>query len=783
MPPASQELDAVVRWVEDGVAADPSCQVLVPIDRRTGQPGRGGLWNRKHRRSMLVTNSHRAAAIALRKGLRISTGDFARGLRFEMILDYEAKCTPGREVRVAQALWQGASPQERLEELIEKWVIDRLDGRVAEFLSDFDRQAPDLGGELRARAAQETGLTLSVRVSLEDAGRPDALRIGPVKLTVSVRDRDEELQVQLEAELGAQPGRERIAFLYRDREESLRRAVLIQVSEYFAGGVTSHQFHTELADRVRDELLQRLDSLLAPYGRRVVRLSLRDETGPEDKQASARSRRFEHQFPQRLGDDYPEPVQVRTEVLLELVDRGRYERAQSPDLKKWAAAEVEDAVTRSLFGVTYTDLCQSYEEKKAEVERRMKARAATIGYDLKQLVTITDLQLDVLRRPFPVAFKDEFATSEAKLSVGLEVNVSVVVPHPAQIASLLDRRVDVKQQIRGTLLERVRQELHQISPESFYMEFEKSTHGEAVRDRLAVVISKTLRDDYHAEALALSCKQLDTDLSRLLARLIEQLHPLNLEVEIELGGPAVKFEGSFRVLGVDPQGWYDFQSKRPESEDLCKSGGSHLLQLLADVSAATLIQTLNADWRAVANKALQSRMQQEFGLKVQLMDWRRHALPVDPRQVEVESMTAAIAAEKERIAVRSRILKSRSGQLEAAEDRRQKELGELQGRLRRLQQDGGSPEEQKELREKIARAQEEVARALEDLMTERPGAVVRRLHSAVRGFLPEAAAYAPPSPAGPEEPAAKPPGGAAPAPGEAPPGAGAPPSGEEPAIG
>src|SRR5689334_6561151 len=123
--PNPQELDAIVRIAEAGTPIDSSCQVLVPIDTRTGQPARPTFLSlgRKHWKHLLVTNSYNSSAVALRRHLTIGMEDFSRGWRFDLLLDYEARCNPGREVRAAQALWSGASPQERLEALLRGWVL------------------------------------------------------------------------------------------------------------------------------------------------------------------------------------------------------------------------------------------------------------------------------------------------------------------------------------------------------------------------------------------------------------------------------------------------------------------------------------------------------------------------------------------------------------------------------------------------------------------------------------------------------------------------------------
>lgn len=725
------DLDAVIRVVDGETPVDPSCQVLVAIDTRTGQPARTGLWAslaRKHQKHFLVTNSRRAGAVAVRRNLKIGIEDFSHDWRFDLVLDYEVRCNPGREIRAVQALWRGGSPQERLEALLKGWVLQKLEGRAADFVRDFDRAAESLGQDLRACALEQAGLTLAVRVLLADADRLDSLCIGPCPLPVRVRDRDDELDLRFEAELAVEAGREQVAFLHRDRLDFLEREVRRKAREFFALHVTLQQFHAELENRVKSDLWRSLDDVVEPYGRKLVRLSMAGEAYPR----VVETKRIEHRFSHRLRD-YPEPVEVRTELLLQLADLGRYVRAKAPDLEVWADQEVETAAIQCLFGVTYTELCLQYDEKKLEIERWMKDRAAAIGYELKQLITITNLQFDALRRPFLVQLDGEFPTRLAKLKVRLQVNATLVVPDPRQIAPLLNRRINVKEQIRNTLNDRIQQKLHQVDPERFYMEFETSKlESVPVRAQIEEVIVETVRSEFQAEVLSLSCVQLETELSQRLERLMAPLHHFSVRVEASRGGPPVLFDGSFRVTGVDESGWIAFQTSNPEPEDLRACAERHLRFLLADEQLAPLLQTLNAEQKDRVNLALQKRIQQEYGLRILVMDWLRHALDEEKEvaKTQLALVTDTVKEQQMRIELAEQMRqRDREMQLESAGSRLE-QLKKLQARLARLLEAGGPPQQEADLREKIARLQEEQKGVSKEATTDRSRAILPHLRSA-----------------------------------------------------
>jgi hypothetical protein len=676
--PTLQALDAVIRLVAPTTPVDASCQVLVTIDSRTGQLPRGSFWSaggQEYYRYFLVTNSRSAAAVARRSGLRVGIEDFTRGLAFELVIDYESRCAPGREIRVAQALWNGTGPQERLEGLLRNWVAERLASHATDFLREIGSASRALAEELRVRAFEQTGLTLEIRIRLVDA-EPDRLPFGPLVVRAGVCDCDEEVEIELEGELEVAPGEELIAFARRNQDAALIDSLVIETSRHFATKVTLQQYQFDLAGGVQQQLRHRLYEFLEGSGRRISRLKLSGDSLSD----VVESRLVEHEFLHR-PQDYPETVRVQTAALLQLADLGAYVRAHAPDLAAWTEREVERAVIESLFGETYTNLCLHYEEKKAEIERRMRERATMIGYELKQLVTITNLQLEILRHPFSIRVEDEFATKLAELKVGLEVEASILLSHPGEVAALLDRRVEVRAYISDALRNRLRETFHHVDPERFYMRFESDEGGCSVRSQLEAVIRETLESKFQARVVALSCKQLPTELSRRLTRLMQPLHEFEVVIEAR-GGPPICFDGSFRVSGVDPQGWEQFKTTNPEPEMLCKAVIRHLQHLLADHAAKSLMDMLNVEGKKGVTWLAQERVRNEFGLLIQIMDWSRRRLPDEMKRIE---QVAALG---------DREIASLTETL----DRQRDQLRNLEKRLRL----GSAPQDEASLRRQIA---------------------------------------------------------------------------------
>jgi hypothetical protein len=273
------------------------------------------------------------------------------------------------------------------------------------------------------------------------------------------------------------------------------------------------------------------------------------------------------------------------------------------------------------------------------------------------------------------------------------------------------------------------------------MEFDTAPEGRTpVREQLEAVITSTLEQEFHAQALSLSCKQLDSELSRRLERLMAQLHVFKFEVEASRGGPRVAFEGSFRVLGVDQEGWIAFQTSSPEPERLRDSAIRHLRHLLADEALGRLIETSNAAQKKAIDRWLLTRIQEEFGLTVRVMDWLRSPLDQERHATKawLELVDANLDGEQERIALNRETLTDtrKSAQLMLQEEAkgRLEQLADLQERLRRVRVAGGSPDEEKELSERIAQLKDEQKRALSELRDDSSSVILPRLESA-RGLL------------------------------------------------
>ena len=115
----------------------------------------------------LVYNTNNASSFAESRDLLIEVTDFARNRKLGISVDYRASCPSGKEEQVARALCGDNSPGDELDKRIKRWVFQLTDDRAAQFIDNYYSQVHWLQTQLKTKAAEEIGLNLDVRLSLE----------------------------------------------------------------------------------------------------------------------------------------------------------------------------------------------------------------------------------------------------------------------------------------------------------------------------------------------------------------------------------------------------------------------------------------------------------------------------------------------------------------------------------------------------------------------------------------------------------------------------------------
>ncbi|NET85371.1 MAG: hypothetical protein F6J94_26750 [Moorea sp. SIO1F2] len=162
----------------------------------------------------LVYNTNNASSFAESRDLLIEVTDFARNRKLGISLDYRASCPFGKEEQVALALCGDNSPGDELDKRIKGWVFQLTDERAAEFIDNYYSQVKWLQTELKTKAAEEIGLNLDVRLSVENSKQLEPIKIEPTEITVEVTDfaKDRKLPISVAYRASCLPGeKEKVA--------------------------------------------------------------------------------------------------------------------------------------------------------------------------------------------------------------------------------------------------------------------------------------------------------------------------------------------------------------------------------------------------------------------------------------------------------------------------------------------------------------------------------------------------------------------------------------------
>lgn len=622
----SYPLDRVIRTAAAGAAFDPAYQRLVGVD-----PAKGTVVARRlfpwidwsDARYYVVSNR----SILGNEG-RLEIGGFPLA-DIQHPLDLSATllvgCPPGNEERVALALSDPAfAPDAVLERHVAQALQELARDGAAVFARRFVSERTAVEAELARAVAVATGL--AVRVTLAVKGwPPELVTVEDRHLALRASDWDEELEVALKADLEADEATAE-AVLHRGRVAELEPLVKEEVRRHFRRSVPLRSFNVAGVGEAKQALIAHLDGVLRPFGRRVGALILtpRDDGHRSDAVIAE----IAIHCPVR---QYPRDIEIRTHVLLRVVDPVRYRESGSRDLREWLNDVLPKLVQHLLFSARYTDLLVRFGEWEEKIRHALSAAAARIGCDVSQF-TVADLPETVYKQPFDVRIERAYKTRLHDVEVTLEAVVRARIPNLESIATLLSNQSDLPRAMSDAIAGTIAHHLEGLSPERVYMRFgftDPERHRdepqpveaeleERVRQRLA-------GDEFGAEVLGVVIKIVATDLIERFRALQKAMPRFQVTVR-SLDGTDVSFVGELRVIGVHRKnGWQRFRVFTGGVEEVTSRVVEGIVEALHTLSGTDLRYRDEDGRRALedlAARAVLDSAADQFGLVVSLTGFR-----------------------------------------------------------------------------------------------------------------------------------------------------------------
>lgn len=658
--------DKVIREVEQNARVRPSFEKYLIVEKkkkevRVLQKGSLIVSMFGGQLSHYIVGNSRDASNTAEGRLTSTVRDFYKNRSIDVIIDYEVSCPAGEEETVLYALCAGnLKPQEELERRIQTYVAEysRLDG--GRFIDSYTFEVPKLTNLIINSIQRETGLCFRARIVLDRESEVQPFVIQPTSFSVRVQDCDDALDLQLNAELIVDEKEKVRAILAFGREFELANIIKDGIREYFRKNISIQQFYSCLSTSVRNEVSNHLNGLIAEYGRKLNFLTLTSKVSE-----SAPVRFEEIKCPVNCEIHDPELISftINNTLQMELNDIGKYRLAQTPDLQNWSKAQLEPTIKTALFQKKYIQVLLSFDEIAESIKNQVRKAASEIGYSVEQIVSIPKLEPLAFTRDYDLEVKEEsFTLKDFKVSVGLNIVATFHIPHLQDIEEYLTPSVNLKELITKNISVVARRFLNTIEPERFYMRFsDPASHlGEdkSIEDELSEKIEEILAERFKAQVSSIVIRTLETDIKRRYEKLFKKIGSFKLEFNSFKDGKPVFLSGDFQVAGVDQYGWYTFQEREAELEEIehsiRRSLHAKLSNLPSEILTYNNVETQTRLEQLVEKVATESVVKQ-FGLRIEVSNVTRRLTELEKLKSDAEqaferlriNKTATVAAARE----------------------------------------------------------------------------------------------------------------------------------------
>jgi hypothetical protein len=609
----------------------------------------------RERKYVLVSNDYdpRNEVEASLPGIQLR--DFAKDWSLSLNVNYLMRCRQGNEVKVAEMLWAGSHPGVVLHDWISRWVRDFGGSEPGNVIQNFYAKQRELERYIELKANDELGLELQATVRIESRIEPSELvQIGPLHMRVRINGDTADQDLKFEARLSIDPQRKIAAIIYRDHEPRLEALLKTEIQKYCLSSVSLQSLYFSLPGKFEEDLTVHLNNILLPYGRVLnffaAQLTEKKTIVPHDNFFETKK-----EVSYEIEASTP-PVLIKNHVQMSLQDYGLYKRTGALNLESWIEENLEEIIHQVLFGKRYIDLLIGFDPLKEQIKQRLSARASGIGYNIKQLITIPDLEQYEWLENFHLEVQDFFNTKTPRFPVQLGIVVVARIRHLQDVETYLNRRQNVPDLMKALMLDQVRQALHGVEPERFYMQFSycDPEEGISVEQELRELVANSLATKFKADVISIVFKMLDTEMTNVWEALeksegdLEIIFPSYSEMTENL-----TYRATLRIDGIHPRGWHQFRKANKELPNICRRLQEHVISQLAVFANDQLAFTDYEGQKKVEyylERIAKKFAIDEFGLVIHLNSLRRDATSTERVQKGIINKTLeAIAILEKRI--------------------------------------------------------------------------------------------------------------------------------------
>lgn len=412
--------------------------------------------------------------------------------------------------------------------------------------------------------------------------------------------------------------------------------------------------HGEVAQRLRTKLEEVLGACFIRV--RTLRLQL-------TQQAPSPPQGYEAELKVNLAVvTHPSPVPLSMLLHLELADEGMYWSSGGPALPDWLDVEAKRAVTRSLQGATYSQLCLEHQRYEALIRGALQAAGRAIGYEVTADIGLPRSPATSFRSPYLIEVSGSFTTALAEVTTELGIALQVQLDSLEGIRGLIDRGIDVEHTFTQAVLTEVAAYIHTIPPGQLFTYFQHlppvtsipgADIGEAPTETIQSVLHKrvaqVLRQKFHLRTLSFNAKLGSSHLRDVHDALLS-CSAIEFSVEAQPAGHTspVKHLGALEVRAIRAEDWATFQRRQPTIQKVAEEAARTMSTLLDQATNGQRYRISSDEIRHLAYDRLPIELRKRFGLTTACVGWQRELGKIDQVHQEHDEALLAMSLARQR---------------------------------------------------------------------------------------------------------------------------------------
>ena len=571
----TKALDRVIKMVDSNYQTSYGGERIVLVDYKKGKVLKRkpffSFWKEFRYYSVSLNRSIEC------EGLICNIRDIATKHSLNIKIDYEVSCLNKKDEqdKLVLAIYKRDNPKIAIEEYIEQWVKSfNKEKRRANIniISSFLEEKEELKNYIIDKAESILGLEIHPFISLDGdvETRKETSPIFPIR----VSDYDYDISVKYEVGLEIPDDQARVkAILNNTNFSKLLKIIRNEVEKFMMKECTLHQLCYNFNGGKKPQIIDILNEKLKKYGRQISFMKF--DLYVEDLMQTE-APLITHISECKIKES-PTLINVENRVLLNLVNLGRFKRSGVTVLEKWLQKKLDKICQEVFFERNRIDLISSLEDDKKSIQRKLESESSRIGYEIKHLASLPDLDELSLKKGVKVTNEDlrdiskdgdavgeelsEYRTSDSQTRIKLDFVINGRIEDFTSIEDYLKDGVSVfKQRVARKAKDIIEEEVRERHPADIY---KSAFDGENSIDKiLKVKIKESLEKEFGFVDTRISILFLDNDLSIRLRKLLAAFPFFVFGILPSKKPVRLPYRISYQIGGVDKDKYHTFQSKK-----------------------------------------------------------------------------------------------------------------------------------------------------------------------------------------------------------------------------